>query len=236
MLQTVESNSSYTGPNLKNIYNMPHCCSASADCCATYFTDSTPLYPPSWYNNTTLLTILCPFLLVLFMLGLSMLGCRRNNVLPLYKRDLSGPFSSTRVGTRGFILPSIAYHSQLVQKERNKDSSIGAPQFVEREEILNAMKLLEMSEDKLIDVVVDEVAMNSRKQGLHNLEIIQKPTPQQNHPLPPAYYPTRRVSMLWEEDIKMEELYRYKNLSMLVYPPGYVHYDINPGYVRYLYL
>ena len=185
---------------------------------------------------------------------------KRRKVLPILQSESSGPFSSTRVGSGGIILPHVVYRTE--QETRNKEMEIAGEEITilkQDQEILDAMELLELTyqadtkiiKEDVFDIIPfknnDDTHPNDNK--LKELIIeLEEMSPIRSHPiqeketnihlksnqpdiltnqepslpLSPAYYPSRKVSLVWSENHHVQDLYRYTHFDRIVYPPGYV--------------
>ena len=82
------------------------------------------------------------------------------------------------------------------------------------------------SQDTILEIELSpiRVRQKEKKEFVQSKNHLTSPLPLEtsSEPLTPAYHPNRKVSLVWSENHRVEDLYRYTNFDRLVYPPGYV--------------
>ena len=168
---------SYLEETLVNKYNIPYCCDYS--CCSELLEEATQNYEEQTLPTGTddamstfinivaspqMWTLLLVMLLLLLLIIQHIVARRKKNkILPILERESSGPFSSTRVGSTGVIIPHVVYREKMEENkdleevkveenvnEQNKNSSVKG-NFRDEQEMLNAMDLLVTLKEKIID-------------------------------------------------------------------------------------
>ena len=166
---------SYLEETLVNKYNIPYCCDYS--CCSELLETATQndveqTLPTGTDDGMSMFvnivaspqmwTLLLVMLLLLLLIIQHIVARRKKNrILPILERESSGPFSSTRVGTTGVIMPHVVYREKMdenkdleeVKVEENIDEQNMSlkENFKDEQEMLSAMDLLVTLKEKIID-------------------------------------------------------------------------------------
>lgn len=170
--------------------------------------------------------------MVAFMTLRTVIRVRKHKrVLPSLQNISGGPFSSTRTGSEGIIVPVLNYRKNVesksfMKKPRQRMMKDQSESKNDDTEILTAMKLIEENQLKFIDEDPGGDRSNNEPKYIdhnHALPITENEGfgSSLGLPLEAAYHPTRLVSEVWQSrETGVTHLYRYSNLDRLVYPPG----------------
>ena len=186
---------------------------------------------------------------------------KRRKVLPILQSESSGPFSSTRVGSGGIILPHVVYRTE--PETRNEEMEKVAREIAkvkQDQEILDAMELLELTYQADTKIIKEDVFdiipfknnddTNSNHNELKELIIeLEDMSPKRSHPIqeeeanshPKSNQPTILANQ--KPSLPLSPAYHPSRKVSLVWSENhhvqdlyrYTHFDrmvYPPGYVR----
>ena len=186
---------------------------------------------------------------------------KRRKVLPILQSESSGPFSSTRVGSGGIILPHVVYRTEQETRDDEKGKNTEEiTKLKQDQEILDAMELLELTNQADTKIIKEDVFdikpfknnddTNPNNNKLKELIIeLEEMSPKRSHPNqeketnshPKSNQPTIPTNQ--KPSLPLSPAYHPRRKVSLVWSENhhvqdlyrYTHFDrmvYPPGYVR----